>query len=70
MTYNPVSEQLKSHATHALFSKEKQNYLTAAKEIDRLHALILRLHACVSDHTQESHHMRDHIMMILQESAS
>ena len=51
---NPVSDKLKQAATVAPFVMEKQNYLMASQEIDRLHALIDQVHACIQelpDHT-------------------
>lgn len=37
---NPVADQLRSAAASAPFKLEKENYLMAATEIDRLHLML------------------------------
>lgn len=70
MTLNTISEQLKQHALQAPFLLEKQNYLMAVQEIDRLHAIIQQLHTCVQDHTVDCHLILQQIKHILQAHAS
>jgi hypothetical protein len=48
MNLNPVAEHLKSAATSAPFKLEKENYLMAVQEIERLHDVIQQLHAHVN----------------------
>lgn len=65
---NPVSDQLKQDATVAPFVMEKQNYLMAAKEIDRLHMILQDVHAYIQslpDHVSVCQ-VATHIRHILQ----
>jgi hypothetical protein len=52
MKSNPVAEHLKSAATIAPFKIEKENYLMAAAEIERLHDVIMQLQSHVSSETE------------------
>jgi hypothetical protein len=70
MTVNPVSTQLKQNAANAPFAMEKQNYLTACAEIDRLQQLVHRVHACVTDPASDDHMIVARMKLILSERAS
>ena len=70
MTHNLVSTQMKQQAANAPFAMEKQNYLTACAEIDRLQQIVDRVHACVMDPTGDAHMIVARMKIILAEHAS
>jgi len=54
MCSNPVADQLRSAAACAPFKLEKENYLMAAAEIDRLHLLLHdNQHRMIATHVVE-----------------
>jgi len=64
---NPTSERLKQLAHQVPFLMEKENYLQAAAEIDRLHMLIEQIDACVKHSSDQA---LVQIAHILQEATS
>ena len=69
MTHNLVSKQLKQQALNAPFVLERQNYLTACEEIDRLQHMWDSVHACVTDSTSDAHMIVARLKLILAEHA-
>lgn len=57
---NPVAEQLRSAAASAPFKLEKENYLCAVEEIERLHQLLNH-----PAHCQVPRHLLDEIAKLL-----
>ncbi len=70
MTMNLISAQLRQQAVLAPFAMEKQNYLMACAEIDRLQQIVDRVHATVTDTSSDAHMIVARMKLLLAESAS
>ena len=70
MTLNLISAQLRQQAANAPFAMEKQNYLMACAEIDRLQQIVDRVTTCVTDPASDTHMIVARLKLILSECAS